>query len=474
MIHRGRVFLIKAAYVIIDMTCVGSSIYFACLIRSSTLPFSVTFQNIFLNPSNSFRVVFLLWVFIIVLLNNANDLYQTKREIFETVEIGKVIKTVILSALIIIVSIYVGKIQDFPRTVLFLVTVFMSISFSLWRILKRKFVEYLVSQGYNNYTTLIIGAGKVAQTLTQEIQKRPGLGIQIIGYLDDTSDDIIEGEQFKILGKVSDFTKVARQEFVNKIFITKHYDEEIFLQLLEKATELGIAVRVIPHGFELISTDFFKYNIGYVPVLEYCDFKDCRKQTGKRVFDVFAALFLSVLLLPFWIIIAIKIKLDSEGPIFYLSRRYGRGGRKFNMLKYRSMVANADKIIEQYQEKNEADGPIFKIKNDPRITTFGKILRKYSLDELPQIFNVIKGDMSLVGPRPLPMHQVQREDLRQLQRLEVRPGMTGLWQIRGRSDISFTRLVKWDVWYINNWSLRLDFNILRQTIPVVLKGKGAY
>jgi len=144
------------------------------------------------------------------------------------------------------------------------------------------------------------------------------------------------------------------------------------------------------------------------------------------------------------------------------------------MYKFRSMRADADHIAEQIQDKNEVDGPIFKIKKDPRITKIGRILRRYSLDELPQLFNVITGDMSLVGPRPLPISQIEREDFRQLKRLEVRPGITGLWQIRGRSDISFARLVKWDIWYINNWSFWLDFNILIQTIPVVLKGRGAY
>ena len=144
------------------------------------------------------------------------------------------------------------------------------------------------------------------------------------------------------------------------------------------------------------------------------------------------------------------------------------------MLKFRSMVQNADKILSQLSDKNEASGPIFKIKKDPRITRIGRFLRRYSLDETPQLLNVIKGDMSLVGPRPLPIDQIEKDDLRQLKRLEVRPGITGLWQIRGRSDISFAKLVKWDIWYINNWSFLLDLTILFQTIPVVLKGKGAY
>ena len=144
------------------------------------------------------------------------------------------------------------------------------------------------------------------------------------------------------------------------------------------------------------------------------------------------------------------------------------------MLKFRSMVVDADRLLEKIKHQNEVDGPIFKMKKDPRITPFGAFLRRYSLDELPQLINVVNGDMSLVGPRPLPIHQVEKEDLRQLKRLDIRPGITGLWQIRGRSDISFQRLIRWDMWYINNWSFWLDFYILTQTLPVVLKGKGAY
>ncbi len=144
------------------------------------------------------------------------------------------------------------------------------------------------------------------------------------------------------------------------------------------------------------------------------------------------------------------------------------------MYKFRSMVVEADDLQSQLLHKNEADGPIFKIRSDPRVTEFGKFLRKFSLDELPQLINVFKGDMSLVGPRPFPIEQIEKEDLRQLKRLEVKPGITGLWQIRGRSDIPFNRLIKWDIWYINNWSFWLDLNILLQTLPVVVKAKGAY
>ena len=237
---------------------------------------------------------------------------------------------------------------------------------------------------------------------------------------------------------------------------------------------MGVAVRVVPHGFHLTTGEFFKYNIGFIPILEYVEEHNYRRHFGKRFFDFLISLISLLFLLPFLIVIGLIIKFDSRGPILYKSKRYGCKGRMFNMYKFRSMTKDADKMIEQLRHQNEVDGPIFKIREDPRISRVGAFLRRYSLDELPQLINVLRGDMSLVGPRPLPIEQIEKEDLRQLRRLQIRPGITGLWQIRGRSDISFVRLIKWDIWYINNWSFWLDLNILLQTIPVVLKGKGAY
>ncbi|MCK5013155.1 MAG: sugar transferase [Candidatus Omnitrophica bacterium] len=474
MIRIGRYLIVKAIYIFFDILLLSVSLFIACWIRQSTLPFPVSHQNLFFDPVNPFRFLFLFWISVIIFTNNTHGLYQTKREIFETVEIWGVVKSVFLSSLMMIVAMFVLKFSNFPRSILFLATTFAFLSLSIWRILKRLLVEYLVIQGYNNFNVLIIGAGKVGEALVKEIRKKPALGLNIVGYLDDFKEKDLKEGDLKILGKISDFVNITRRKFVNKIFITNHYDSEVFMKLLEQAKELGIAVRVIPHGFELVSGEFSKYNIGFIPILEYCDGETHYKQAGKRFFDFIAVICLAIAVFPILLVIAILIKLDSSGPVLYFSKRYGRGGRIFFMYKFRSMRVDADQVVNQIQDKNEVDGPIFKIRKDPRVTIIGRILRKYSLDELPQLFNVIKGDMSLVGPRPLPIKQVQKEDFRQLRRLEVRPGITGLWQIRGRSDISFARLVKWDVWYINNWSLWLDLNILLQTVPVVFKGKGAY
>ncbi len=467
--------VIQLAYIGIDLFFLYLSIYGACWARQELLSFPVRFDYLLFESSNYFRLIFIAWLVSVIFVNNANNLYQTRRELGESVEVWTVVKSVGLAALLIIVVKYIFKIEGFPRTI-FVITVLSQIFFlSLWRILKRYFVNFLVSRGYNNFNAVIIGAGKVGRALAHEIQAKPELGIKVIGFLDDFKIGTpYPDSSLKVLGKLSDFMQISRKEFVNKVFITIHHDSRVFLNLLEQAKDLHVTVRVVPQGFELTTGEFCKYNIGFIPILEYCDAEHSSKQSGKRIFDLFMGLCAFILFLPILLVIALMIKLDSPGPVFYQSQRYGRGGRIFKMYKFRSMVFNADDLLPKLHHQNEVDGPIFKIKKDPRVTPFGQILRKYSLDELPQIINVVKGEMSFVGPRPLPIHQVEKEDFRQLKRLEVRPGITGLWQIRGRSDISFSRLLRWDIWYINNWSFWLDLNILFQTFPVVIKGKGAY
>lgn len=474
MIYRIRQNIVKLTYIFIDLVCMVGVLWLVSASRSSTLPFDVNFINLFFHSSNPYRFIFCFWILTTIVSNNNLGLYQTRREIYESFEIWQVIKSVILSSFITIVIIYLVRVGDFPRSIMLLAVPLIAVLFSLWRLLKRIVVEYMVSNGYNNFNVLIIGAGKVGTALANEIKRRPGLGLNLVGYLDDFKDKSSDEKDVKILGKIQDFEQIARREFIHEVFITIHHDSKVFLQLLESAKDLSIAIRVVPQGFHLMTGDFRKYNIGYIPILEYYEFYESSRHGLKRIFDFLVSLIVLALIWPFFLLIAILIKIDSPGPVFYQSKRYGRRGRIFNMFKFRSMIIDADRGIEGLRNKNEVDGPIFKIKEDPRITNVGKFLRKYSLDELPQFINVLLGNMSLVGPRPLPIHQVQKEDLRQLRRLEIRPGITGLWQIRGRSDVSFARLLRWDVWYINNWSFGLDLKILLQTFPVVLKGKGAY
>lgn len=468
-----RAYVIKFVYICIDVFLISLAVYLACWLRRETLSFSVDIPEFF-NTKSPIHYIFIFWLLAIVFLNNLNGLYQTRRELAESIEIWKVVRSVFHSVVLTVVVIYFAKIQTFPRTVLLLAGLLIIVLLSFWRILKRAFVLFLVSKGYNNFNVLIIGAGKVGSALVEEIEKRKALGLNILGFLDDIRPSTESCQGHKILGKIADLPTIVQKNFINTIFITSHQDSQIFLQILEQAREMRLAVRVVPEGFELTTGEFGKYNIGFIPVLEYFNEGIELRHPLKRAFDLVVASLMLLMLLPLFVVLAIMLKRDSQGPVFYLSRRYGRRGQEFLMYKFRSMVNNADDLQSQLQDKNEVDGPIFKIRSDPRVTEFGKFLRKFSLDELPQLINVLKGEMSLVGPRPFPIDQIEKEDLRQLKRLEVKPGITGLWQIRGRSDLSFDRLIKWDIWYINNWSFWLDINILLQTVPVVVKGKGAY
>src|SRR3989344_4479387 len=341
---RTKSFFIKLAYIAIDVCCIYLVIYASCLMRHKLITFPVDFSHLLIDPANPFRHILVFWILATIFFLNDNGLYQTRRELLEGIEVWEVIKSVIFGSLVTIGAIYALKIHGFPRTVFMNVMLGMMVVLSLWRVAKRLFVEYLVSHGYNNFNVLIVGAGKVGIALAQEIEQRPALGLKIAGFLDDFKNNEPGQKDLKVLGKISDFAEAA------------------------------------------------KYNIGFVPVLEDCDVSYARRQVGKRVFDFIFSLLGILATWPLFIFIGLIIKLDSPGPVFYVSKRYGRRGKIFHMYKFRSMTQDADRELEKLLEKNEVDGPIFKIKFDPRVTRVGAILRKFSLDELPQIINVLQGE----------------------------------------------------------------------------------
>lgn len=472
MINRVLFVFIRVTYVLIDVCGIVTAIFLACWLRQTAFPLDM--RTLFLDTNNPFYVVFLAWVAAVLFFNGLNKLYETHRELVERHELAQLVKSVFFAAVTVLAFVYTVKVQDFPRSVFLLLLVFTTVTLALWRIAKRWFVDFLAANGYNNFNVVIIGAGKVGMMLAAEIRRRPGLGFRIVGFLDDAKTSAELDGRYEVLGKLGDLEDVIRRKFVTRIFITVHPGGGVFHGILDIAKQHKVSLRVVPQAFDQATGELFKYNIGYVPVLEYCDIGHSRQQFGKRFFDIVLSFAGLVVLSPVFLLLMALIKGEGQGPVFYFSRRYGLGGRVFNMWKFRSMVADADKKLEGLRHRNEVDGPIFKIRNDPRVTPLGKFLRKYSLDELPQILNVLMGDMSLVGPRPLPIAQVETEDLKQLKRLEVRPGITGLWQVRGRSDLPFHKLIKWDIWYVNNWSFTLDLEILFETIPVVFKGEGAY
>jgi exopolysaccharide biosynthesis polyprenyl glycosylphosphotransferase len=276
--------------------------------------------------------------------------------------------------------------------------------------------------------------------------------------------------------KLAELGAVLREMRPDELIVSSvELPEEALLDLVETSHRAGVKVRVAPSTAELL-TQRGEYVPGQgVPLFELrppvfvgLDW------TVKRIFDVVVSTIMIVILSPVWAVFAAAVKIDSPGPVFYRDRRVGLGEREFGMFKFRSMYVDANLRQAALEASNEASGPLFKIKDDPRVTRVGKFMRRYSIDELPQVLNVMRGEMSLIGPRPLPLRDyVQLEDWHR-KRYLVLPGMTGLWQVSGRIDLSFDDLVRLDFYYLENWSIWLDISILAKTLPAVVARRGAY
>jgi len=407
------------------------------------------------------------------------ELYGTKRGRPLTDEIICTFKGVSLSGLLSIAFVFATKSSVISRLVFFESVLLTALFLSAWRVCKRWYVQHLVASGYTNQNVLIIGAGRAGKLLAQELSRQRHLGLCVVGFLDDfkgVRKSISEG---KVSGKLSELERIVHRNFIDQVFITVSSAGESVNKTISRAEKLGLAVKIVPEFFENAPANLGISYIGSLPILE-CYSNKVESELEwmvKRLIDIVFSFVGLAILSPFLMVIALLIKVDSPGPVFYVSPRIGRKGKIFKFYKFRSMHADAEEHLVELLNKDEKNGPIFKIKDDPRITRIGRFLRKYSIDELPQLWNVLKGDMSLVGPRPLPtstgsLERYEKDEY--LERVNVVPGMTSPYVVEGRSNLSFGEWVRSDINYIENWSLWLDIKILFQTIPAVLKGKGAY
>lgn len=341
--------------------------------------------------------------------------------------------------------------------------------------LKRGVFFYLSRKDVITKRVAIIGTEEVGQHLARELERNKHLGYRVVGFLDTTLKNKNKEFPYKIIGDITEIINIIDKYAIDEVIITNPSQREMVNRLIEKLRKLSVTIKIIPDMFNLVTSSIEFGNINVMPYMTLI--KTPMRGISlyiKRIFDIILSSVLLLLLLPLLIVVGVLIKLDSPGPIFFKQQRVGKNGRLFYMYKFRSMVLNADKLQRKLIKDNEMDGPVFKIRDDPRITRIGKFIRKYSIDELPQLLNVLKGEMSLVGPRPpLPKEVLNYGDW-EWRRLEVNPGITGLWQVSGRSDLSFQQWVHLDIYYIENWSLLLDLKILLKTIPVVLRGEGAY
>jgi exopolysaccharide biosynthesis polyprenyl glycosylphosphotransferase len=314
---------------------------------------------------------------------------------------------------------------------------------------------------------LIVGAGAVGRRIASYLEMHPGMERVFCGFLDDRKP---LGKD--IVGRTMHLAHLARTEFVDEVILAAPHDRDLTLRVLHAAQRLRLDVKLAPDLFGCEPTREME-RIGGIPVISLHEERlPVVELLLKRALDIVAAVLALVVLSPALGLIAILIKLNSGGPALYAALRAGRKGRSFRCYKFRTMVEDADGLKDELRKQNQREGPFFKIKNDPRITRIGRFLRRYSLDELPQLFNVLKGEMSLVGPRPHPLDDFSAYTIEHLPRLDVTPGITGLWQVTARRDPSFQAGMHLDVEYIHRWSFGLDLKILLKTVWEVLRGSG--
>lgn len=366
----------------------------------------------------------------------------------------------------------------FSRLMLFWALLFIVLFIGLARLLRRWLLSILYGRGIGVDRVLVVGSGETGRGLIRTLLARPDLGFQAIGYLDDgTQENNIGLGRIPHLGNYKDLSRqLEKHPRLHTVFIALPGEmHRQTSELLHVCQQYRVKVQAVPDLLRLSLNRVEFNNMAGIPMLGVREVQITRLQRSvKRALDLAIIAVGGLPALLVMGIIALAIKIDSAGPILYSAQRVGRNGKLFTMYKFRSMVAGAEEQKESLRQLNDADGPVFKIKNDPRRTRVGRFLRRTSFDELPQLWNVLLGQMSLVGPRPPLLEEVAEYKPWHMQRLSVIGGMTGLWQVSGRSDLTFDELCLLDIYYIENWSMALDLRILLQTIPHSLFGRGAY
>lgn len=343
----------------------------------------------------------------------------------------------------------------------------------------RKFIfSQRISGLAETRNVLILGCSQYGQLLRDHLDRHPEFGYVFKGYIDrrragrvpNPAHNKAEGD---ILGPADQLPAIVRKHFIDEIFISVPSDRNLVMEVAEYARGVGIPVRVMPDMYEGLAEGAHVEYMGLLPMMMLHKHPiPTVPLVFKRLVDIVVSVSLFIIMAPLLALIAVIIKLDSSGPILFTSLRVGKKGQTFTCYKFRTMVENAEALKSSLRHLNERDGVLFKIENDPRVTGVGRFLRKFSIDELPQFWNVLRGDMSLVGPRPPIPSECEQYSLDQLRRLDVTPGLTGLWQVTARQNPSFQSYIELDSHYVNNWSFWLDCRILWKTIGVVLAGTG--
>ena len=407
--------------------------------------------------------------------------YKADRLVALNTQIRNLVKATGLASFWLMTICAIFSIKSFN---IFNILIFFAVVTSIG-IISRLLVRVLLlsarRSGYNYRFLLVIGANDRAYEVATRIDQKPELGYKIVGFVAESPETQEEWKarghaNREVLGLLQNLRSILTEVRVDEIMVCLPVDARFsdISMIVQHARDLGVVVRLMPNfadGALLRNMYVEEFEDEYVVTL----FREqmLMQLLVKRLIDASVSLAALIVLLPLMLLVALIIKLTSPGPVFFVQNRVGMNQRQFRLYKFRSMVVDAEKRKLDLQHLNERDGPAFKIENDPRTTAIGRFIRKMSIDELPQLFNVLSGEMSLVGPRPPLPDEVKRYEWLFRKRLSVKPGITCIWQISGRNSVSFEDWMEMDHEYIENWSLMLDLKILFKTIPAVLLSKGA-
>lgn len=378
---------------------------------------------------------------------------------------------------LLVVLVFFSRRLFYSRIIFIYAGILIIILLGLAHVVRRMILARMRQAGQGVDRVLIVGAGEVGRTVMRNIIAQPERGYRIVGFLDDDPQkSVTDIGPMRALGPIDNLPQVLAENTIDQVVITLPWQYQRKIERLVTESEAtGVRTRVVPDLFQLSLGGVDVEDLNGIPLIGVKRSSlTGLNQVLKRGFDLTLASVGALLTAPLWGLIAVAIKLDSPGPVLFRQTRVGRDGRTFTFYKFRSMRVGAEAELGALRSQNEADGPLFKIRDDPRVTRVGRIIRRTSLDEMPQVINVLRGEMSLVGPRPPIPEEVELYREWHRRRLAIQPGMTGLWQVSGRSDLSFDEMVLLDIYYDENWSLPQDLMILLRTIPQVFFGDGAY